>query len=440
MIETKVMLSDIGGYPEEKEEAKKLIAILKNFSEYAKQGAYVPKGLILAGEPGVGKTLFAKAIANESGVPFFEFDDSSDSDAKRTKAMKDVFAKAKAQAPAIIFIDELDELAPSDVFVSDISQKTLKILLSEIDGLHNSDGILVIATTNARASLPEALTRSGRMDKKITFELPDLSSREAIFKIYLDKSPLSQGINPKALASKTNGFSGADIKTLINNAIMAGVAHKQARLTSDDIEEGIPEIRFKDIKKNRSSGISESTLYHEIGHALVAYRLKGVIGDISCERYGSVGGSVSFNEEPTSLPADNLPAKERLKDVVVALGGLAGESVFLHDNFCDSGSDLLEARTTLALLMASGYFGFDYMPGRVRAMQTRSMSMDPNCSAARSEKIEAKETELLTSSLKQAETILEGDKVLALKLYDHLKNQGKLSKNEVETLVQEKAA
>ena len=263
----KIYLKDIAGYDEEKAEAKKIIEVLKNHEKYEKIGAYIPKGLILSGNPGVGKTMLVKAIASESNVPFYEFESNeSETEAETIKSIKSLFAKARENAPSIIFIDEFDELVMTTDFRSDYSRKTTKILLTEIDGISSSDGVLVIATTNYRPMLPPALTRSGRMDKRITVEMPDTIDREEIFKLYLSKNSLLTEIDAHQLALKTANFSGADIKTLVNETIIDCASQGIDKITLQDFERNIPVVMFQDIKKKSRSGPSDMTCYHEIGH------------------------------------------------------------------------------------------------------------------------------------------------------------------------------
>ena len=347
----------------------KLIDILKNFDLYRAKGASIHKGLLLCGEPGVGKTLFAKAISTEAGVPLYEFEaDESENEEETIKTLKDLFAKAKETMPSIVFIDELDELVSNDdggsyAFQSDSSRKTLKTLLTEIDGISNSEGVLVIATTNRKRAIPSALIRSGRLEKQITFRLPSVEDRVAIASLYLRKANI-EGVNPNDVARKTEGFTGADIKSLVNAAIIESVRKKE-EVSLRTIVSVIPTIRFGEIKKAVQGGPSDSVCYHEIGHFLALYALKGEIASISVEQYGSIAGHVRRDEElpvPLAPKKDDRSAQEILDSVAVALGGMAGEEVFLGKRYCGSRSDLSDAVESIHQVLSNAALGFEYLP------------------------------------------------------------------------------
>ena len=430
----KIYLKDIAGYEEEKAEAKKIIEVLKNHKKYAEIGAYIPKGLILSGNPGVGKTMLAKAIANESNVPFYEFESNeSETEAETIKSIKELFKKARETAPSIVFIDEFDELVMTLDFHSDYSRKTTKILLTEIDGISTSDGVLVIATTNERPMLPPSLVRSGRMDKRITVEMPTTLDREAIFKLYLGKNERLKNIDAHQLAIKTANFTGADIKTLVNETIIDCASQGIEKITIQDFERNIPVVLFQDIRKKSENGSDDMTCYHEIGHFITEYKTSGQVASISVERYGEVQGHIFIDQEVIEfepITRENLKRK-----LITMLGGLAGEEVMCGDVTSGSSDDVGKARKNIHLLMNVGAFGFDkVLPhARLGRLSTEEFPV----SEKRLHAIEDFESELLKEAFDKAKAIIENNKPLVEILFKELKEREKLSKRDIEKILEE---
>ena len=441
-INEKIYLADIAGYREEKEEAVKLVDILQNFALYKACGASIPKGLLLCGEPGVGKTMFAKAISTEANVPLYEFDaDESENEEETIKTLKLLFKKAKETIPSIVFIDELDELISSVDsgaygFQSDYSRKTLKTLLTEIDGISSSDGILVIATSNRKRGIPPALIRSGRLEKQITFRLPSIEDRAAIAALYLKKAHAS--VNPNDVARKTDGFSGADIKSLVNAALIESVRKKE-ELTLQTIISVIPTIRFGEIKKVNKEGPLDYVCYHEIGHFLAQYGLNGEIGSISVETYGDVAGFVASDEEfdsPLRPKKDNRSAKTILDSIAIDLGGLAGEEVFLGERYCGSSEDLSNAFEKILNLLMCGAMGFEYLPSFDVEKLTRGRRMsliqpNKNYVDARSAKI----VEILNEKFDAAKQFIIKWRGLGEMIFPILKEKESLTTEELSVIV-----
>ena len=445
MEQERITLNDIAGYEEEKQEAKKLIDILRHFEKYRAKGASIPKGLLLCGEPGVGKTLFAKALASEAGVPLFEFEsDESENEEETLKSLRSLFRKAKECVPSIIFIDELDELVSSTGshgfrgFQSDYSRKTLKTLLTEIDGISSSSGVLVIATTNSKNTVPDALIRSGRLEKQITFRLPSIEDRAAIARLYLDRID-AKNIDEKAIASKTDSFSGADIKSLINASLIEALS-KDEPLTMPIISSVIPTILFGEIKKISKTGPSECVAYHEIGHFLAQYALNGEIGSILIESYGDSAGRMVLEDSfgrPLRLRYA-ASADEVLDEVAVDLGGIAGEEVFLHKRFLSGKSDIQKAITRIYRVLCSGALGFEYLPSFMVERRPQSeFGTDELDNEASKGKISQKVIDILNEKLAKAIEYVKGKQELGRIIYDALMAKECLSKEELTEIVKE---
>lgn len=353
-------LKDIAGYSAEKAEIKKIIDMVRNHAEYEEEGIYVPKGLVLQGPPGCGKTLFAKAIAGECGVPFFSFSPESDSKGS-LETLKALFAKAKEKTPSILYIDEIDKIVSRRYLDSDSVRAATQLLLSELDGVGSSQGVLVIASTNYYDELPDSLIRSGRMDKKIAINAPDAESRLAIIEFYAKGKKALSGISLKNLAVKLQGFSGADIKTLINNALIE--AKSLARpIEMADFARLIDQMEFQDIGRRwKTRDAVLKVLIHEAGHAVVRWALTGEHSAISGISYAGAAGHTTFDMDFDELEDDfeellgqqeeseaNVSKKDLLSMISCYFGGIAAEKAFYGAFDSGGTSDIAAAARTFA--------------------------------------------------------------------------------------------
>ena len=412
----KVTLKNIAGYENEKKEALKIINFLKNYEEYISDGINLPKGLLLTGCPGVGKTLLAKAIANESNANFVEF---KNNDEFIVDNIRKTFEKAKQIIPSILFIDELDELVSRSFRneMSDLQKKTLQVLLTEIDGLESSNGVIVIATCNSKYDIPHALIRSGRLEKQMALNAPSYDARVKIFDLYMSKHKELDGIKRDLLAKMSDGLTGADINNLINEVLLE--CKTQNIVPSlDDFERYIPVIRYKDIRRKNDDETVNYVAAHEIGHFICTYILKKEIPSISIETYGSVTGYVSRNLDKLEFSKFS----KLTEDVTILLGGLAGERVIMDDVTGGSSSDIKKARNKILIMMDMGCFGFEYYlrdeipygepddtPEYVRELRNKKISS------------------ILDECLKNAEELVKSNKYIYDLLIDELLKERRLS-------------
>ena len=353
-----VTLSDWAGSPEVVEECSEIVSYIKNATLYKAAGADIPKGILLDGPPGTGKTLLAKAIAGETNATFFSMAGSEFVElfvGMGAAKVRKLFEEARENVPAIIFIDEIDAVgkkrgSASAVNPNDEREQTLNQILSEMDGFSPNTGIVVMAATNRRDVLDDALLRPGRFDRLIYVPLPDRTSREAILRVYLKNKKTTNDINIGYLAENTGGFSGAQIKNLLNEAAIYAARNGETVITKNYIEEALEKVIVGITKRTdtRSELSRRRVAIHEMGHALLAAEFQNDfdLKKVSMKTtYNGVGGYTMFNEYPDVQDSGLYTKDLLLKRIIVSLGGKAAETLEYGENFVSVGAseDLKQA-------------------------------------------------------------------------------------------------
>lgn len=424
-------LYSIAGYSEEKEEARKIINLFKNYESLKELGVSIPKGLILSGRPGVGKTLMAKVIAAEAGVPLYEYEAmEDDTQEKGITNLKALYETARNNAPSIVFIDELDELVCSYDYMSDYSRVMLKTLLTEIDGVKNSDGVLTIATTNDYSRIPGPLLRSGRMDKHIEFDLPDLEAREAILNLYGSDNKLLQDIDFKEVAIKTNSFSCADLKTLINETLLQVITSNKMVVSNDDFQRVIPTILFKGIRKKEHGTLLEQVCYHELGHFICEYELNKNVSDVSIERIGKTEGHTRVYRPGEHLRVQSF--EECKNEAIVALGGYAAEICFLGQAYTSNSADFAMFEEIIYEMASSGMLGSKFIFSAKN--RNRSIMRDQ---ISRNDSVEDIRVLCFDEYLAIATKIVNDNKDMIQFLFEKLKKSETLESSEIRKYIDE---
>ncbi len=347
----KVTFNDVAGLEEVKEELQEEIDFLKNPRKFSALGAKIPKGVLLVGPPGCGKTLLARAVAGEAGVPFFSVSGSEFVEmfvGVGAARVRDLFEQAKKYAPCIIFIDEIDAVGRQRGAGlgggHDEREQTLNQLLVEMDGFDPNSGIIVIAATNRPDILDPALLRPGRFDRRIVVNYPDVKEREAILKIHTRNKPLADDINLSVLAKRTAGFTGADLENLVNEAALLAARRGKNKITMEELEESIDRVIAGPQKKSRVVSEREKRMiaFHETGHAIVADYLPHTdpVHRISIVSRGmALGYTLQLPEEEKFLKTK----EELLEEVSVLLGGRAAEELFIGEKTTGAENDLRRA-------------------------------------------------------------------------------------------------
>ncbi len=359
--DTKVHFDDVAGLDEEKKELVEIVDFLKKPEKFQKMGAKVPKGILLCGKPGTGKTLIAKAIAGEAGVPFISMSGSEFIEmfaGLGASRVRKLFERAKKLSPCIIFIDEIDAIGArrsTGYGAESENNQTLNQLLVEMDGFETDETVIILAATNRPEMLDKALLRPGRFDRQIMIAPPDLKGREAILEIHAKNKQFSEKINLKTIAEDTSGFTGAELANILNEAAILAAINNHKAIEQDDIEEAVKKVTVG-LEKN-SRVISEKdkklTAYHEAGHAIVSKFLETAeqVKEISIVPRGVAGGYTMYKNDEDKFYISKTEMKERL---VCLLGGRAAESIALNDISTGASNDI-EVATKIAKDMITVY-------------------------------------------------------------------------------------
>ena len=358
---TKVTFDDVAGLDEEKSEMMEIVDFLKRPEKFNKMGARVPKGVLLYGKPGTGKTLIAKAIAGEADVPFISMSGSEFIEmfaGLGASRVRKLFEKARKLAPCIVFIDEIDAIGSrrtSNSGAETENNQTLNQLLVEMDGFSSEETIIVLAATNRPEMLDKALLRPGRFDRRITIPTPDLKGRLEILKIHSKNKKLSDNVNLESIAEDTAGFTGAELENILNEAAIIATKNRHEDIENDDIEEAVKKVTVGLEKRERkySEKDKKLTAYHEAGHAVVSYYLptQANVKEVSIIPRGVAGGYTMYKSDEDKYYISKTEMQEKL---IALLGGRAAEKLVLDDISTGASNDI-EVATQIAKDMVTKY-------------------------------------------------------------------------------------
>jgi len=418
--QVKIKFSDVAGVEEAKEEVGEIVDFLKDASHFTRVGGRIPRGILMVGSPGTGKTLLAKAIAGEAGVPFFSISGSDFVEmfvGVGASRVRDLFVEAKKQAPCIVFIDEIDAVGRKRGSGigggNDEREQTLNQLLVEMDGFEGNEGIVVIAATNRPDVLDNALLRPGRFDRQVTVPLPDIRGREQILKVHMRKVPCAEEINADIIAKGTPGFSGADLANLVNEAALFAARARRAVVLNDDFEKAKDKIMMGAERKSMvmSDQEKEITAYHEAGHAIVGLSVPehDPVHKVSIIPRGRALGVTMYLPEEDRLSY----SKRRLESQLSSLygGRLAEEIIFGEDSVTTGASNDIQRATELANNMVKKW-GLSSVVGPLALSEEEGpgflgqSQVDTSVSASTAEKVDSEVKAIIDRNYQRSKDIL----------------------------------
>lgn len=447
----KVRFDDVAGCDEEKEEMQELIEYLKNPKKFAKMGARIPKGVLMVGAPGTGKTLLAKAVAGEAEVPFYSISGSDFVEmfvGVGASRVRDMFKKATQTAPCIIFIDEIDAVGRQRGTGlgggHDEREQTLNQLLVEMDGISDNSGVVIVAATNRPDVLDPALLRPGRFDRQITVSLPDRKGRKAILEVHARNKKLSTEIDLDALAKRTPGFSGADLENVLNEAAILAVRENMDIITMHHLDEAIDRVIAGPAKKSRTYSEREKRLvaYHEIGHTIIGLKLESsdMVQKVTIIPRGTAGGYnlMTPREEKMMHTKSDLLAR-----ITGLLGGRVAEEIVFNEISTGASQDIEQAtRIAREMVMTYGMsdlgpIQYEHSGGNV--FLGRDYNAQRNYSGQIAFEIDKEVRRLIDNAYEQAKAIINGHRDLMESLVNSLLENETLTAEQIQNISEGRA-
>lgn len=449
---SKVRFSDIAGTEEEKEELQEIVEFLKNPKKFTNLGARIPKGVLLVGNPGTGKTLLARAVAGEANVPFISISGSDFVEmfvGVGASRVRDLFEQAKKNKPCIIFIDEIDAVGRQRGAGlgggNDEREQTLNQLLVEMDGFESNEGIIILAATNRADVLDPALLRPGRFDRQIYVNIPDVKGREGILRIHARNKPIDESVDFKTLAKITVGFTGADIENMLNEAAILAARANRPKIIMSDITEGINKVTMGPQKKSRliTDKDKKLTAYHESGHAILAKKLKNTdeVQEVSIIPRGMAGGyTMQRPENDNSYRTYN----QLMDDIAMCMGGRIAEELIFTDVTTGASSDINQASKIARKMVfnwgMSKNLGFISLDSSEQLFIGRDYQTKNSFSEKLASEADDEVKAILDYNYKRAKKILTDNIDLLHEMAKLLLDQETIYKEEVDMLMQGKKA